>query len=173
FDEHRDFGLPREEVYFFCQGTMPALDLATGKLLMEERGRLFASPNGHGGTLTALADSGLLDHLDRCGIRQIYYFQVDNPLARIADPLFLGHHLAKDAEVSCKIIAKEGPHDKLGNLALIDGRLGFIEYSDLPEELARANDENGRLWLEAGSPAIHFFSISFLKRVTQGSLRIT
>ena len=45
-----------DEVFFFQQGTMPALDLATGKLLLEAPGRLFLSPNGHGGTLTALAD---------------------------------------------------------------------------------------------------------------------
>ena len=37
---------------------MPALDLATGRLLMEDKGRLFLSPDGHGGTLTALATPG-------------------------------------------------------------------------------------------------------------------
>ena len=58
FQEHHSFGLPPEDVSFFTQGTMPALDLRTGKLLMEEKGRLFTSPNGHGGSLTALAESG-------------------------------------------------------------------------------------------------------------------
>src|SRR5262249_59178831 len=48
FEENGWFGLPREEIHFFQQGTMPALDLASGKLLMEEPGRLFLSPNGHG-----------------------------------------------------------------------------------------------------------------------------
>src|SRR5262249_9454643 len=80
FSEHSYFGLPVEEVYFFSQGTMPALDLATGRLLLEAPGRLFASPNGHGGTLTALADSGLLGQLRRRGVRHLFYFQVDNPL---------------------------------------------------------------------------------------------
>ena len=81
------------------QGTMPALDLATGKLLLESPGRLFTSPNGHGGTLTALADTGLLDRLRQRGIRHLFYFQVDNPLVKVADPVFLGHHLAARAEV--------------------------------------------------------------------------
>src|SRR5207245_878870 len=106
FAQHNSFGLPPEEVFFFQQGTMPALDLATGKLLMEERGRLFLSPDGHGGTLTALADSGLLDRLKRRGVRHVFYFQVDNPLVKIADPTFLGHHLARRSEASSKVVAK-------------------------------------------------------------------
>src|SRR5262249_6174489 len=69
FEEQRYFGLPADEVSFFCQGTMPALDLATGKLLLEAPGRLFTSPNGHGGTLKALADTGLLGRLGQQGIR--------------------------------------------------------------------------------------------------------
>jgi UDP-N-acetylglucosamine/UDP-N-acetylgalactosamine diphosphorylase len=164
--ENRFFGLPADEVVFFKQGTMPALDLATGRLLMEERGRLFTGPNGHGGTLTALADSGLLRRLRERGIRQVFYFQVDNPLIKVADPLFLGHHIKQRAEVSAKIIPKEGPEDKLGNLVLIDGRCSMIEYSDLPPDLARQTDEHGRLRIGAGSPAIHLFTVAFLERMT-------
>jgi UDP-N-acetylglucosamine/UDP-N-acetylgalactosamine diphosphorylase len=170
--EHRHFGLPSEEVFSFCQGTMPALDLATGRLLLESPGRLFTSPNGHGGTLTALADSGLLERLRGRGIRHVFYFQVDNPLVKVADPLFLGHHLAANAEVSSKIIPKESPADKLGNLVLIDGRKSIIEYSDLPEDLAKQVDEQGRLRIRAGSPAIHLFAVDFLQRVTQGRQRM-
>jgi UDP-N-acetylglucosamine/UDP-N-acetylgalactosamine diphosphorylase len=172
FAEHGTFGLPTDEVFFFCQGTMPALDMQTGKLLMEGQGKLFTSPNGHGGTLTALADTGLLDRLRQGGIRQVFYFQVDNPLVKVADPVFLGHHLAADAEVSSKVVAKEGPKDKLGNMVLIDGRCSIIEYSDLPEELGRQTEEHGRLRLWAGSPAIHIFAVDFLGHVTQGTTRM-
>ena len=109
------FGLPKEEVHFFRQGTMPALDLATGKLLMEAPGRLFLSPDGHGGTLTALASSGLLARLHEKGIRHIFYFQVDNPLVKVADPTFLGCHIDQRSEASSRVIPKLGPTDKLGN----------------------------------------------------------
>jgi UDP-N-acetylglucosamine/UDP-N-acetylgalactosamine diphosphorylase len=172
FAKHHSFGLPEAEVHFFQQGTMPALDHATGQLLFEAPGRLFLSPNGHGGTLTALADSGLLDQLRGRGVKQIFYFQVDNPLVRVADPLFLGHHLAERAEVSSKIIPKDGPTDRLGNLAMVDGRCTMIEYSDLPEDLARETDAEGNLRLRAGSPAIHVFDVAFLDRVTRGRTRM-
>jgi UDP-N-acetylglucosamine/UDP-N-acetylgalactosamine diphosphorylase len=172
FEQHKYFGLPPSDVHFFCQGTMPALDLATGKLLMEAPGRLFTSPNGHGGTLTALADSGLLDRMKLQGIRQIFYFQVDNPLVKVADPVFLGHHLRANAEMSSKIVPKESPTDKVGNMVLIDGRCSIIEYSDLPKELAEQRDATGRLRIWAGSPAIHYFSVDFLERVTRGHTRM-
>ena len=44
FHEQRYFGLPAEDVLFFCQGTMPALDLKTGKLLMESKGGVVPEP---------------------------------------------------------------------------------------------------------------------------------
>jgi UDP-N-acetylglucosamine/UDP-N-acetylgalactosamine diphosphorylase len=168
FAEHRHFGLPPDEVVFFQQGTMPALDLASGRLLLEERHRLFSSPNGHGGTLTALADSGLLDRMKRRGVRHLFYFQVDNPLVKIADPFFLGHHLSAGSEVSSKIVPKEKPTDKVGNLVQVDGRCTIIEYSDLPMDLAQQRSPDGKLLLWAGNPAIHIFAVDFLERVTRG-----
>jgi UDP-N-acetylglucosamine/UDP-N-acetylgalactosamine diphosphorylase len=172
FAEQHHFGLDRTDVFFFCQGTMPALHLATGKLLMEAKHRLFLSPNGHGGTVLALADAGLLDTLEGRGIRHVFYFQVDNALVRVADPLFLGHHVRNRAEVSSKAIAKNGPLDKLGNLVLIDGRCSIIEYSDLPATLAYQTDDAGQLCFRVGNPAIHIFDLGFLRRVTAGDLRI-
>jgi len=172
FAENHYFGLPKEEVFFFMQGTMPALDLATGRLLMEKPDSLFLSPDGHGGTLTALTDSGLLEQLRRQGIQHLFYFQVDNPLVKIADPVFLGHHLARQSEASSKVVPKLGPTDKLGNIVQVEGRCTIIEYSDLPHELAHQTDESGRLRLWSGSPAIHVFEVDFLARVTQGADRI-
>jgi UDP-N-acetylglucosamine/UDP-N-acetylgalactosamine diphosphorylase len=170
FRERRFYGLSPQDVFFFRQGTMPALDLATGRLLLESPGRLFTSPNGHGGTLTALATSGLLERMRRRGVTQFFYFQVDNPLVKIADPFFLGHHLAANAEVSSKITPKLAPTDRVGNLVQVDGRCTIIEYSDLPRELAERRGPDGGLLLGAGNPAIHIFSLEFLERVTAAGL---
>lgn len=172
FQEHKHFGLPASSVHFFQQGTMPAVDRATGRLLLERPGQLFLGPNGHGGTLTALADSGLLADLDHRGIRQIFYFQVDNPLVRIADPAFVGRHLESESQVSSKVIAKRDPHEKVGILADDDGRCRIIEYSDLPAELAAKRNDAGQLLFRAGSPAIHLFSLDFLKSMTGSSTRL-
>jgi UDP-N-acetylglucosamine/UDP-N-acetylgalactosamine diphosphorylase len=166
FRDNGFFGMPPDAVHFFCQGTLPALHLETGQLLLEAPGRLFLSPDGHGGTVTALAGSGLLGRLRERGIRHVFYFQVDNPLVKVGDPTFLGHHIVHGAEVSSKVIPKEGPTDRLGNFVQIGGRCTIIEYSDLPEHLARQTGRDGRLRLWAGSPAIHYFDTDFLARVT-------
>jgi UDP-N-acetylglucosamine/UDP-N-acetylgalactosamine diphosphorylase len=170
FHDQKRFGLPERAVLFFCQGTMPALDLNTGKLILQSKKELFLSPNGHGGTLTGLESSGLLRYLQDEGIRTIYYFQVDNPLVNLADLAFIGRHASCDAEVSSKVIAKEAPYEKLGNFVLIDGRCSMIEYSDLPDDLAQQRDEQNRLRLWAGSPAIHLFDVRFLAQVAERKL---
>ncbi|QEL18811.1 UTP--glucose-1-phosphate uridylyltransferase [Limnoglobus roseus] len=172
FAEHQYFGLPKEAVHFFQQGTMPALDIATGRLLLEKPGQLFLSPNGHGGTLTALADSGLLAKLKAEGVRHVFYFQVDNPLVRIADPAFVGRHIETDSEVSSKVVFKEKPEEKVGVLSLVNGRCTILEYSDLPEAMTRERTPTGELAFRAGSPAIHLFSVPFLERVTSGATRL-
>ena len=172
FAEHRNFGLPDEDVWFFCQGTMPSLDLATGRLLLEAPGRLCLSPNGHGGTVTGLADSGLFNRLEERGVRTISYFQVDNPLTKLGDYLFVGRHLAQNAEVSSKVLPKTGPKEKVGNFLLVDGRCSMIEYSDLPDDWANETDEEGGLKFWAGNPAIHLFDVAFLRKITQEAARM-
>lgn len=172
FHEHGWFGLDPGRVHFFCQGTMPAVDLTSGKILLDGPDQVFLSPDGHGGMLAALAKSGLMEKLRENGQQHLYYFQVDNPLTRIADPEFLGLHARHKSEVSTKIVPKEDPRDKLGNLVLIDGRCSIIEYSDLPEEWGKRRTPDGKLWIWAGSPAIHIFAIEFLERMSSSGIRI-
>jgi UDP-N-acetylglucosamine/UDP-N-acetylgalactosamine diphosphorylase len=172
FHEHHYFGLDRHQVHFFQQGLMPALDLTTGKLLLSGPGELFLSPNGHGGTLTALADSGLLAQLRAEGVQHIFYFQVDNPLVNVAHPGFVGRHIETESEASSRVVFKEKPEEKVGVLALVDGRCAILEYSDMPPEMQAEREADGTLRFRAGNPAIHVFSLSFLTKVTTGAGRL-
>src|SRR5579872_46561 len=51
FENHSYFGLDRGHVHFFRQGTMPAVDRRTGKLLLSAKHELALNPDGHGGIL--------------------------------------------------------------------------------------------------------------------------
>jgi UDP-N-acetylglucosamine/UDP-N-acetylgalactosamine diphosphorylase len=165
FRQHDFFGLPADDVFFLCQGTMPAITF-DGKLLLAKKGQVAESPDGHGGSLVALHQSGALEDMARRGVELISYFQVDNPLVRCVDPLFLGLHDLRGAEMSAKALPKRDPMEKLGNFCVRDGKTTVIEYSDMPEDLARATTENGRLKFSAGSIAIHVLSRGFVERIT-------
>jgi UDP-N-acetylglucosamine/UDP-N-acetylgalactosamine diphosphorylase len=169
FEENERLGLADDELKIFCQGTMPAVDLESGKALLERPDRLFTSPDGHGGMLPALARSGCLDHAQQRGIAQLFYFQVDNPLADVCGEEFIGYHLLSQSELSTQVIAKQDPLEKVGNVVSVDGRLRVIEYSDLPEELAETRADDGSLLLWAGSIAVHVMDVAFLARMHQES----
>jgi UDP-N-acetylglucosamine/UDP-N-acetylgalactosamine diphosphorylase len=162
--ENKNFGLLDEELTVFCQGTMPAVDAETGKLLLEAKDSLFLSPDGHGGTVAALAASGAIDHMRSYGVEHLFYLQVDNPLAPVCDPEFIGHHLLAESELTSLAVVKTAADDKLGNFVMIDGRLQVIEYSDFPADVAKQTDSGGGLRFWAGSVAIHMFDRAFLER---------
>ena len=165
FVENSYFGLPETSIKFFIQGTMPAIGY-DGKLLLKDKSSLALAPDGHGGTLLALKRSGALETMANDGVEYISYFQIDNPLVSIVNPLFIGlHHLEKSA-MSAIMLAKTGPHEKLGNFCVSNGKTTIIEYSDMPDELAEAVDDNNQLCYIAGSPAIHIISRSFVEQLT-------
>ena len=168
FAENNYFGLDKDQVFFFTQGTMPAIGY-DGKLLLGAKDSLSLSPDGHGGTLLALRKSGALERMTAEGTDIISYFQVDNPLIKMTNPLFIGLHDLENAEMSAVMLAKTGPYEKLGNFCVSQGRLNIIEYSDLPKELAEQTDENGKLAYIAGSPAMHLISRDFIGRLTAGN----
>jgi len=165
------FGLGEENVRLFQQRMLPALD-PDGRILLAARDALFLAPNGHGGTLDALRASGALAHARGRGVEQLSYFQVDNPLARPADPLFLGLHSLAGAEMSSKVVSKRDAGEKVGVIGLADGKLGCIEYSDLPDDLRHAKDERGRLLFRAGNIANHVLDRAFVERLTDGGLHL-
>ena len=68
FTEHNFFGYARENIRFFEQGTICALD-PNGKAVVDENNRLALVPDGNGGCFRALAQSGTLAWLIEKGVR--------------------------------------------------------------------------------------------------------
>ena len=165
FAAHRCFGLDAARVHFFRQGRMPAVDF-DGRILLESKGVIAMSPDGHGGSLRALHRSGALDLMKSEGVDTVSYFQVDNPVVRCVDPEFIGWHRLQGAEMSAKMVSKAYPEEKLGHFCRQHGRLVVIEYSDLPLALQREIDpQTGRLRYGSGSIAIHILDRDFIGRM--------
>ena len=169
-EQKHDFGLGAGNLQVFCQGTMPAVDAATGHLLLEEPGQLFLSPDGHGGMLQAFQDAGCLDDAVDRGLEYLFYCQVDNPLAQICDPVLIGLHRLRQSQATTQVVRKLHPTQKVGNVVQVGDRLQVIEYSDLPMSMAEQRGEDGELKFWAGSIAIHVFSLDFLRQAIRQTL---
>lgn len=165
FQQHDRFGLAEEDLHVFCQGTMPAVDRETGRLLLSRPDELFLSPDGHGGILKALRRTAALEDMAQRGIEELFYFQVDNPLATICDPEFIGFHLLAKSEYTLQVISKQTPQDRLGNVVSVNSQVRIIEYSDLPDDAAEQRNEDGSLKIWAGSIAVHMLGVEFLTRI--------
>lgn len=164
FEAEGFFGLDPADVMIFQQDMVPAFDFE-GRLLLEEPARIFESPNGHGGALTALSSSGALDDMTRRGIDVLYYYQVDNPLVKIGEPAYVGFHVGSGADMSCKVIRKVDPMEKVGVLVETGDGIGMVEYTELGDAERYAKDADGRLRFWAGNVAIHLFDVGFIRRV--------
>lgn len=166
WQKHNFFGMDPKNVSFFPQDQMPAIGF-DGRVLLEAKDSLALSPNGHGGSLMALWKSGAIADMKKRGITQISYFQVDNPIVRCVDPLFIGLHDMDGCDMSSKMLPKAFPKEKLGNFCLIDGKMTVIEYSDLPDELAEQRLPNNDLRFRAGSIALHAIEVDFVEELNR------
>ncbi len=168
FKENNYFGLNGKDVIIFPQNMIPSLD-TNGKLILQSKNSIFKNPDGHGGSLTALSTSGALAQLRDRGIELISYFQVDNPLVKIIDPVFIGFHIWHNADISSKAVEKKFSQEKIGLFVRFNnGRMGVIEYSDMPDEKKNMTDNKGKLKYSSGSIAVHLFDRNFIEKITSG-----
>ena len=161
------FGLDRTNIFVFNQAENPVLD-SKGKMLLATKSKIAVSPNGHGGVISALKSSGGLAEMAGRGINYLSYSQIDNPLARIIDPIFLGMHVTSDqssSEVSSKAICKTNPEEKVGVFCSIDNQIYVVEYSNLTDSQATEKNSDGTLKFSLGSIALHMFTCSFLEEI--------
>ena len=165
FQQHAFFGLDPADLKFFQQKMVPCVD-ANGKYMLDSKGVLAMNPNGHGGSLLALIDEGIVAECRSRGIDTLSYFQVDNWAVKVADPYFLGYHLLGQSEFSSKVHRKREARESVGVHCMCDGVPHVIEYSELdiyPKLLE--TDADGKPVHFAGNPAIHVLDIGFVERV--------
>ncbi len=166
FQKNNYYGLGKENVFIFPQGTLPNFS-KDGKILLADKANIACSPNGHGGSLLALHKSGALEDMKKRGVEYISYWQVDNALINIFDPLYIGLHVLDKSEMSSKALIKTGPKEKIGNFCLVNGNVTVIEYSDMPDELAEKQNPDGSLVFQLGSIAIHIISRTFVEKLNR------
>ena len=164
FQENNYFGLGQESVVLFQQGMLPCLT-TEGKIILESKYKVAMAPDGNGGVYPSLSQSGALADMERRGVLYLHICSIDNALVKPADPVFIGHCIAQNADCGNKSVWKSHAHEKVGVVALRDGKPCVVEYSELSQDMAEQTDAKGRLVLGAGNICNHFYTLDFLRHV--------
>lgn len=172
FTQHSYFGLKPENVIFFEQGTLPCLTME-GKVILDSPSHVAVAPDGNGGLYAATraplspADKShtVLSDLCKRKVLYVHAYCVDNCLVRVADPVFLGYSIAKQADCAAKVVPKASPTESVGVVAHRGNKPGVVEYSEITKEQAEKRDENGELAFRAGNIANHFYTTQYLNSV--------
>ncbi|KAI9498637.1 nucleotide-diphospho-sugar transferase [Zychaea mexicana] len=164
FKSNNFFGLKEENVIFFQQGTLPCLTME-GKIILESKSKVAIAPDGNGGIYAAVQNTGVIQSLKERGVLYSHCYCVDNCLARVADPAFIGYCVSKNTDCGVKVAVKTAPEEPVGVVCVRNGRYGVVEYSEISQEVSEKRREDGSLAFGAANIANHFFSTEFLERV--------
>lgn len=169
FEEHSYFGLNRNFVRFFPQGTIAALH-PNGSPILTKENRLALVPDGNGGCFRALAQSGCLAWLVEQGIRYVFLNNIDNALVRICDPVFLGALAAQgNCEAMAKVVAKRDAAEKVGIFVYKNKKPAVIEYTDMLEDLRELKNGDD-LVFDGANIGIYAFKIEALRKMQKTPL---
>lgn len=173
FKHNKFFGLEPSNVIFFEQGTLPCLTME-GKIILDSPSHVAVAPDGNGGVYAATRsplssqnpNATVLSDLASRKILYVHAYCVDNCLVRVADPVFLGYSISKQADCSAKVVPKTQPTESVGVVACRGDKFSVVEYSEISQEQAERRDpETGELAFRAGNIANHFYTTAFLNRV--------
>lgn len=160
------FGLLPENVVLFEQSLLPCFDFK-GKIIMEDKNKISFAPDGNGGIYGSLEKNGVLDDMEKRGVRYLHVHSMDNILVKVADPVFIGYCIKKEADCAAKVVQKNGPFEPLGVVSQVDGCVQVVEYSEITEKTATLTDSEGKLVFCAGSICNHFFTTKFLCNIAE------
>lgn len=164
FEEHKYFGLSKDNVQFFEQGVLPCIS-NEGKIILESKSKVAVAPDGNGGIYQALLNSGVRDDMKKRGIQHIHAYCVDNCLVKVADPGFIGFAASKKVDIATKVVRKRNATESVGLILLRNGKPDVVEYSEIDKATAEAKDAKNPdlLKFRAANIVNHYYSFNFFE----------
>ena len=168
-EEYNYFGYPKEYVYIFKQGNLPLLS-EEGKLIIGENGLIREASNGNGGIFNSMQKQGVINDMEKRGIEWVFIGAVDNILLRSVDDLLLGITASNGNQVGSRTILKRSPDEKVGVFCKQNNKIKVIEYTELPDDIAKITNEDGELVFGESHIMCNLFSINAIKRLSSKEL---
>lgn len=173
FEDKKYFGLNRNNVIFFEQGVLPCISME-GKILLDSKSKVAVAPDGNGGLYAALIGSGIVQDMEKRGVKHIHAYCVDNCLVRVADPTFIGFSAEKTVSIATKVVRKRNAKESVGLILQKNGKPDVVEYSEIDAETAEAKDpkDSSLLKFRAANIVNHYYSFDFLNSIPEWSHRL-
>lgn len=171
FMNNNYFDYPKEYIRFFKQGELPLMTF-DGKMILENKGKVFKAADGNGGVFEALYKNNILTDMKEKGIEYLSIGNVDNILIKQVDSLLLGMMFDSKYDLACKSIIKRSPDEPVGVFCKLNNRPSVIEYIDLDEEKAKMIDGNGELVFGEAYFGNNFMSRALLEKIANQKLPV-
>lgn len=160
FKKHGFFNVPEENIHFFKQEHFPPLT-KDGELMLTADKDIMLTPNGNGGIFSSLNNSGMLDEMEKSGVKHVFMNNVDNVVVKVLDPVLVGLHVTENNDITSKSITPKSG-ESVGRLAVMNGDKGVVEYTELP---AGSEDK-----FTNANIGIHMYSMDFLNKAAAGDM---
>ena len=167
FKEHNYFDYP--EVNFFIQEVLPMVSDEDCKIIINEDGIIKMAANGHGGIYESLVKNKITDAMRSNGNEWVFIGGIDNCLLNMVDPILMGLTIDKGLPLASKSVVKSSPEEKAGVFCKRNGRPSIIEYTEITDEMARAEKDGELLYGEANILS-HLFKVDFIEEISNKKL---
>ena len=162
FEDKKYFGYGKENVTFFKQDTLPVLDF-NSKLILDKAYKVKEVSNGNGDVFSSLQRYGLIEDMEKKGIKYVFIGGIDNILLKTVDPLFIGLCDIGNCKVASKTITKNENEKDEWVFARRDGKPSIVSSKRITKEMEDKKDENGKYLYKEINILAHLFSIDSLK----------
>jgi UDP-N-acetylglucosamine/UDP-N-acetylgalactosamine diphosphorylase len=146
-----------------------------GKVILASPSEIATAPDGNGGVYAGLRrplspfrpTDTVLSDLRARNISYVHTYAVDNCLVRVADPVFLGFSISKQADCASKVVPKLSANEAVGVVAMRGDVFAVVEYSEISAEQAERRDAHkpAQLAFRAANIVNHFYTTTFLEQV--------
>lgn len=163
------FGYSKEYITIFKQQELPLINME-GKVLLDKNKTIKEASNGNGGIFKSMLKNGIIKDMEKRGVEWVFIGSIDNVLLKNVDAVLLGLTRSLNKQIGTKTVLKESPQEKVGVFCKKNNKVGVIEYTELPIDVAEAKNQDGELAFGESHIMCNLFNINAIKKCSKCEL---